>query len=75
MATTKKTLDEATRRELAVKGEVDPRSIEKVLRGERVRGMAGRRARRVLEEAGFSVPEPRAAPAASHRRAAAEGCA
>lgn len=48
-----KTVDEATKRELAVRAEVDPRTIEKILRGEPVRGMAGRRARRTLEGAGL----------------------
>jgi len=57
VATAKKVLDEATKRELSVRGEVDPRTLEKVLRGQLVRGMAGRRARRVLEEAGFTVPD------------------
>lgn len=58
MATKSTNLDEAVRRELAVKAEVDPRTIEKALRGEPVRGMAGRRARRALRDAGFVVPEP-----------------
>lgn len=51
-----KALDEATRRVLAVRAEVDPRTIEKVLRGEPVRGMAGHRARKTLENAGYSLP-------------------
>jgi hypothetical protein len=66
-------LDEALKRELSVKGDVDPRTLEKVLRGEPVRGMAGRRARRVLEEAGFDIPPDPAAPAQPPGRAA-EGC-
>lgn len=56
MMKARRNLDEATRRELAVQAEVDPRTIEKVLRGEPVRGMAGRRARRVLEAAGLTIP-------------------
>lgn len=46
------TLDLATKRELAVKASCDPRTIDKLLRGEPVRGMAGHRARRVLESEG-----------------------
>jgi hypothetical protein len=44
---------------LAVKAGVDPRTLVKVLRGEPVRGMPGRRARTALEAAGYAVPEPR----------------
>jgi hypothetical protein len=40
-------------RELAVEADVDPRSIQKVLRGYKVRGMAGRRAREALARAGL----------------------
>lgn len=71
MPKTKKALDEAMRRELAVGASVDPRTVEKVLRGEPVRGMAGRRARRALEEAGFTVPEPH--PASSRNAAGDAG--
>jgi hypothetical protein len=46
-------LDEAKRRELAVKASVDPRTIDKVHRGGRVRGMADGRARAALRESGF----------------------
>lgn len=46
-------LDTCTLRRLAVKGDVDPRSLKKVLAGKRVRGMAGYRAKLVLVEAGL----------------------
>lgn len=46
-------LDYATMRELAVKASVDPRTIGKVARGEKVRGMGGQRAARVLRAAGL----------------------
>jgi hypothetical protein len=41
-------LDTATIRRLAVEADVDPRSVERRLRGERVRGLAGHRIDRVL---------------------------
>jgi hypothetical protein len=50
-------IDKATIRELAVKASCDPRTIEKAIRGEPVRGMAGHRARAVLAAAGLAVPE------------------
>jgi hypothetical protein len=46
-------LDEALKRELAVKASCDPRTIQRVYDGERVRGLAGRRAKAALAEAGF----------------------
>ena len=46
-------LDAATLRRLAVQGDVDPRSLRRLLRGEPVRGAAGHRARRVLVESGY----------------------
>jgi hypothetical protein len=46
-------VDTAEIRALSVLGDVDPRSIRRVLDGKPVRGMAGRRARRVLIEAGL----------------------
>jgi hypothetical protein len=52
-------VDKATIRELSVKASCDPRTIEKLLRGERVRGMAGHRARQALAAAGVPVPAPR----------------
>jgi hypothetical protein len=53
---TKLSADEARR--LAVQGDVDPRSLIAVLEGRRVRGMAGRRARRVLEQNGYLPQAP-----------------
>jgi hypothetical protein len=46
-------LDKATARELAVRASVDPRTIERIARGENVRGLPGRRAREALREAGI----------------------
>lgn len=40
-------------RELAVKAGVDPRTIIREAQGDRVRGMAGERARRALADAGL----------------------
>ena len=51
-------LDHAIIVALAVKAGCDYRSIKKALRGDRVRGLAGYRARAALREAGFAVPEP-----------------
>jgi hypothetical protein len=51
-------LDEATKRELAVKASCDPRTIDKEFRGEHVRGLAGQRARRALLEAGLLARLP-----------------
>lgn len=48
-------LDEATVRALAVEASVDPRTIRRVARGESVRGMAGARARKALESAGYPI--------------------
>jgi hypothetical protein len=59
-------IDKATIRELAVKASCDPRTIEKVIRGEPVRGMARHRARRVLLEAG--IPTAPIAPEAEGGR-------
>ena len=53
MQKTPEKLDKSLKRELAVKAGVDPRSLEKILAGKLVRGMAGRRARAVLEAAGY----------------------
>ncbi len=49
----KKNIDTANARRLAVKADVDPGSIVKMVRGGTVRGMSGERARRVLVEAGY----------------------
>jgi len=38
---------------LAVQASVDPRTIEKVLRGDTVAGLAGDRAKKVLTDAGL----------------------
>jgi hypothetical protein len=52
----RRALDYSKARELAVKAQVDPRSILVVYRGGRVRGMAGHRAREALIAAGFLTP-------------------
>ncbi len=52
----KRPIYEATRRRLAVKAWVDPRTLDKVLAGKAVRGMAGHRARAVLEAEGVPFP-------------------
>jgi hypothetical protein len=51
-------LDKATLREYAVQASCDPRTLEKILGGLPVRGMAGHRARAVLKAAGVRFPEP-----------------
>lgn len=53
MKNTRRQLDAATRRRLAVAASTDPRTIEKVYRGLDVRGLAGERARLVLEKEGY----------------------
>ena len=53
---TRHTLDAATIRELAVRADVDPRTISKVMDGQPARGMAGRRARAALIAGGFLEP-------------------
>ena len=50
---TRCTLDAATIRELAVRADVDPRTIAKVAAGRAARGMAGRRARDALIAGGY----------------------
>jgi hypothetical protein len=50
-------IDESTRRRLAVLADVDPRSIDKLLLGQSVRGAAGIRALAVLADAGL-LPSP-----------------
>lgn len=45
-------------RALAVAADCDPRTVRKVLRGERVTGMAAERARVVLRKAGIKTPPP-----------------
>ena len=46
-------VDDSTKRALAVKASVCPRTITKLLKGEPVRGLAGHRARQVLQDAGL----------------------
>ncbi|WP_437647308.1 hypothetical protein [Sorangium sp. So ce362] len=46
-------IDKATQRRLAVAADCDPRTVVKVFRGERVKGMSGERARKALIEAGL----------------------
>lgn len=46
----------STARKLAVEASCDPRTIYRVYRGEKVRGLAGERARTVLERHGFLTP-------------------
>lgn len=48
----------STLRELAVAASADPRTVRRVLLGERVRGMADDRIRRALVERGMPVPIP-----------------
>ncbi len=50
-------LDAAQLRVIAVRAGCDPRTVRKVAQGLEVRGMAGRRARAALCEAGIAVPE------------------
>jgi len=56
--TRKRPLDEATRRLMAVLCDADPRSVDKVLAGQPVRGLTGQRIRATLEAAGIEVPTP-----------------
>ena len=51
-------LDAGTVRELAVAAECDPRTIERAYAGMPVRGLAGKRARRALREAGLLQDRP-----------------
>lgn len=46
-------------KELALKASVDVRTVMKLLRGERVVGMARDRAVAVLRKAGIELPKPR----------------
>ena len=54
-------LDTETTRRLAVRADVDPRTISRVAAGEPVRGSAGRRAAMALVEAGLVRPLPESA--------------
>jgi hypothetical protein len=49
-------LDEATRRAMAVTAQCDPRTIDKVMAGEPVRGISAVRAHEALTAAGLKVP-------------------
>jgi hypothetical protein len=51
-------LDHPTRRRLARKADVDPRTLARVARGGPVQRRAARRAARVLRAAGFLVGGP-----------------
>ena len=57
-------LDTATIRRIAVESDSDPRSVVKVLRGDRVRGMVGHRIREVLSRRGLLAPDVRTTEAA-----------
>jgi hypothetical protein len=54
----KRTIDSATRRRLAVEASVDPRTIDRVLAGQPVRGLASYRAREALKANNIAFPEP-----------------
>lgn len=58
--TTKLIVGAALLRALAVEASADPRTVARVLRGERVRGMADERIRRALEVRGITPPNPKA---------------
>lgn len=53
-------VDWATIRRLAVQSDTDPKTIRKLLSGLPVRGSAGKRGRRVLEEEGYIKEETEA---------------
>ena len=46
-------LDTATARRIAAAADTDPRTVQRVANGEKVRGMAGQRAARALVKAGL----------------------
>jgi hypothetical protein len=50
-------LPEDLARQVAVGSGTDPRTVQKVFRGEPVRGMAGRRAREALRAAGIKLAQ------------------
>lgn len=50
---TKKTIDEANARRLAVAADCDPRTIKKVLRGDDSHTIAAQRARKALRDSGY----------------------
>jgi hypothetical protein len=53
MELTRRKLDAATARRLAVEASCDPRTLQRVLDGEPVRGLARERARQVLRQHGL----------------------
>jgi hypothetical protein len=69
MTTTTK-IDESVLRIAAASGGVDRRTLDKVLAGKAVKGLAGERARAALVKLGIEVPEaPRWSPAKAKGRA------
>ena len=58
MSTTRYPVDRQTLLRLAAEADADPRSVARVLRGERVRGHVGAKIERVLRQRGLEpVPE------------------
>lgn len=61
-------ITETTRRRAALDASCDARTIDRVMRGEAVKGMAGERARAALVKLGIDVPAaPRWRPATRRR--------
>lgn len=52
----KEAIDQTTRRRAAVEASCDVRTVDKVIKGEPVRGLAGERARAALLALGIKVP-------------------
>ncbi len=63
--------DTATIRRLAVACDADPRTVERVLRGEPIRGVARQRVARVLRQHGYLPPEASVPPLATEEATAA----
>ena len=59
--TMRKTVDRPTLLRLAADADADPRSVERALHGEHVRGRAGERIARALETNGFAASAAEAA--------------
>ena len=57
MDPTRRKLDTSTARRLAVEADTDPRTIQKMLRGDPARTIAAKRARRVLVSHGILKEE------------------
>lgn len=53
--------DDLTETSVEAQASVDPRTLEKILRGEAVSGLAGDRARKILVEAGLLNEQEQAA--------------